>query len=42
MLQPGTVYVLGSGTSAGLVPFTGGMLPFVRQRYREIGIYAVE
>jgi hypothetical protein len=42
MLQPGTVYVLGAGTSAGLVPFTGGTLAFVRQRYTEIGIYAAD
>ena len=42
MLQPGTVYVLGAGTSAGLVPFTSGTLAFVRRRYAEVGVYAVD
>jgi hypothetical protein len=42
MSQPGTVYVLGAGASAGLVPFTSGTLAFVRQRYVEFGMYAVE
>ncbi len=42
MLQPSTVYVLGAGTSAGLVPFTGGTLAFVRQCYAEVGVYAVD
>src|ERR1039457_3609559 len=42
MLQSGTVYVLGAGTSAGLVPFTSGTLAFVRRRYAEVGVYAVD
>lgn len=42
MLQPGTVYVLGAGTSAPIVPLTHETLDRVRQRYSDLGIYAVD
>lgn len=40
MSQPGTFYVLGAGTSAGIVPFTAGTLSFVRRLYVELGTYS--
>jgi hypothetical protein len=40
MSKPGTFYVLGAGTSAGVVPFTGDILALVRQRYVDLGVYS--
>jgi hypothetical protein len=41
MAQPNTFYVLGAGTSAGLVPFTTATRAFIREQYIQLGIYPV-
>ena len=35
-------YVLGAGTSAGLVPFTSDTRKYIREQYSQIGIYPID